>query len=210
MELHFLIVDHDQVSADMLAGHLKKKNFKVTCVYSGKDCLEFLYDETPDMILLNMTMPELNGPETLERIRALHSMFDLPVMMMFTDYEEEQMAKCLEIGLNDYLEKPVNFEQALVRINIQMSTIKNFQKEMKIKGKESRSSVIATYNHEINNPLTIAYGLLRKAKRENNLEYLDRITETLQRVTNVVKDIEKFAEEEVELADIGIKFYKRA
>jgi CheY-like chemotaxis protein len=179
-------------------------------VYSGKDCIEVLYDETPDLILMNMTMPELDGFQTLELVRSLHSMIDLPVVLMALDLDAESLAKALATGANDCLEKPINFELAFARVNIQLNSVKNFKEAIKQKEKDSRNSMIATYNHEINNPLTIAYGFLRKAKKENSLEYFDRISETLQRVTNIIKEIEQLAEEQIEKTDPALKIYKRS
>ena len=186
-----MIVDDDQITSKILSQRLTKRGFTVICVESGKECLESLQNDIPDLVLLDIVMPEMNGLEVLESIRSVYSSIDIPVVMATAKNEAVDIVDALKLGANDYIQKPVNIDIAEARINAQINAVRNHRDAMEKKEVEALNTLIATYNHEINNPLTIAYGLLRKAKKEQNLEYLDKIGESLQRVANIVKEIER-------------------
>jgi DNA-binding response OmpR family regulator len=211
MGIHILLVDDDQINSQMLSKRFEKRGFQVTIRNSGAACLEYLQSETPDIILLDVLMPEVSGLQVLKNIRAVYSMFDIPVIMVTAKVEVEDIVTALKLGANDYIQKPVNIDIAVARINSQIEAGRNYQEAMEKREVESINAMIATYNHEINNPLTIAYGYLRKAKKEQSLEYFDHITETLQRVTKIVKEIERITEKKMGKSsdhDMTQKYYK--
>ena len=191
MGIRIMIVDDDQITSKILSQRLTKRGFTVVCVESGKECLESLQNDIPDLVLLDIVMPEMNGLEVLESIRSVYSSIDIPVVMATAKNEATDIVDALKLGANDYIQKPVNIDIAEARINAQINAVRNHRDAVEKKEVEALNTLIATYNHEINNPLTIAYGLLRKAKKEQNLEYLDKIGESLQRVANIVKEIER-------------------
>lgn len=191
MSIRILVVDDDQISSRILSQRLAKRGFSVSCVQSGKECLEALQNDTPDLIMLDIVMPEMNGLQVLQYVRTVYSSIDIPIIMATSKTDVSDVVDALKHGANDYLQKPVNIDIAEARINAQILAVRNYRDAMEKKEVESINNLIATYNHEINNPLTIAFGLLRKAKKEESLEYFDRIGEALHRVTNIVKEIER-------------------
>ncbi len=194
MSVNLLIVDDDQINAKLLSKRLSKRGFIVTCVDNGQDCLDIIFKSPPDLVLLDNVMPELSGLEVLRLIRAVYSTIRVPVIMMTANTEVSDLVTALKDGANDYILKPVNIDIAEARIISHVEAGKNYQSAMVRKEIEAQNSMIAFYNHEINNPLTIALGYLRKSKREKSLEYLDRIQEALTRVSGIVKEIEKITE----------------
>lgn len=186
-----MVVDDDQINSRILKQRLSKRGFSVTCVESGKECLEAIQNDIPDLILLDIVMPEMSGLQVLEYVRTVYSSIDIPIIMATAKTDVADIVEALKLGANDYIQKPVNIDIAEARINAQINAVRNYRDAMEKKEVESINNLIATYNHEINNPLTIAFGLLRKAKKEASTEYFDRIGEALQRVTNIVKEIEK-------------------
>ncbi len=191
MSIRILIVDDDQINSRILSQRLVKRGFTVSCVHSGKDCVEAMMTDTPDLILLDIVMPDMDGIQVLQYMRTVYSSIDIPIIMATAKTDVNDIVECLKFGANDYLQKPVNIDIAEARINAQINAVRNYRDAMEKKEVESINNLIATYNHEINNPLTIAFGLLRKAKKEESTEYFDRIGEALQRVTNIVKEIER-------------------
>lgn len=204
-----MIVDDDQITSRTIAQRLTKRGFSVFCVQSAKECLESLQNDTPDLIMLDIVMPEVSGLELLQTIRSVYSSIDIPIIMATAKVEATDIVTALKLGANDYIQKPVNIEIAEARINAQINAVRNYRDAVEKKEVEALNTLIATYNHEINNPLTIAYGLLRKAKKEQSLEYFDKIGESLQRVANIVKEIERItAREHYSDLEITQKMYK--
>ncbi|MBC7428343.1 MAG: response regulator [Bacteriovorax sp.] len=194
MNIKILVVDDDQISSQILSQRLTKRGFTVTCVESGKECLDMLLNDTPDVILLDIVMPEMTGLQVLQYVRTVYSSIDIPIIMVTAKTDVAVIVEALKFGANDYIQKPVNIDIVEARINSQINAVKNYRDAMEKKEVESINKMIATFNHEINNPLTIAFGLLRKAKKEESLEYFERISEALKRVSNIVKEIEKIDE----------------
>jgi DNA-binding response OmpR family regulator len=209
MTIKIMIVDDDQINSRILSQRLTKRGFSVECVNSGKDCLESIQNDTPDLILLDIVMPEMDGLEVLESVRSVYSAIDIPIIMVTAKTDVEDVVTSLKSGASDYIQKPVNIDIAVARINSQLNAVRHYHEAMEKKEVEALNTLIATYNHEINNPLTIAYGLLRKAKKEQSLEYFDRIAEPLQRVASIVKEIERITSN-TKITDLEItqKMYK--
>ncbi|MBC7713694.1 MAG: response regulator [Rhizobacter sp.] len=201
MSIRILIVDDDQINSRILSQRLKKRGFAVTCVESGKECLETLLNDTPDLIMLDIVMPEMTGMQVLQYVRTVYSSIDIPIIMATSKDDVTDIVDSLKLGANDYLQKPVNIDIAEARINAQINAVRNYRDAMEKKEVESINNLIATYNHEINNPLTIAFGLVRKAKKEESLEYFDRIQDALKRVSNIVKEIERITAHTEEQVD---------
>jgi DNA-binding response OmpR family regulator len=209
MDIKIMIVDDDQITSRILSQRLSKRGFTVVYVGSGRECLESLQFDTPDLIMLDIVMPEMSGIQLLQSIRSVYSSIDIPIIMATVKNEAEDIVETLKFGANDYIQKPVNIDIAEARINAQINAVRNYRDAMEKKEVEALNTLIATYNHEINNPLTIAFGLLRKAKKEQSLEYFDKIGESLQRVTNIVKEIERITAR-TEYVDLEVtqKMYK--
>ncbi len=193
MSIRILIVDDDQINSCILSQRLVKRGFIVSHVSSGKECIDVMLSDTPDLILLDIVMPEMDGIEVLQYMRTVYSSIDIPIIMATAKTDANDIVECLKFGANDYIQKPVNLDIAEARIKAQINAVRNYRDAMEKKEVESLNNLIATYNHEINNPLTIAYGLVRKAKKEDSLEYFDRISDALQRVSKIVKEIEKIS-----------------
>lgn len=191
MSIRILVVDDDQISSRILSERLSKRGFIVSNVSSGRECLESLQSDIPDLIMLDIVMPEMSGLQVLQYVRSVYSSIDIPIIMATSKTDVSDIVDSLKLGANDYIYKPVNIDIVEARINSQINAVRNYREAMEKREVESINSLIATYNHEINNPLTIAFGLLRKAKKEGSTEYFDRIGDALQRVTNIVKEIER-------------------
>ena len=111
-----LIVD-DTLSSRILLGDLLDLNgYTVLSAASGPEALKVLETETPDLILLDVLMPEMNGYQVCRRIRENPSMQTLPVIMMTGLDPSEEMAKGREAGATDIVVKPIHLADLLERL----------------------------------------------------------------------------------------------
>jgi DNA-binding response OmpR family regulator len=190
-EVQVLIVDDDEINADMLSKRLQKRGFVVHIVLSGQAALEFIEHKKPKIILLDILMPDMTGIEVLNRIRQKYSALELSIIMVTAKSEVADIVDALKCGANDYIQKPVNIEIAVARITTQLKALSVHDIEMEKKEAEALKTMIATFNHEINNPLTVAFGFLWKLKKEPIAEHALKVEEALNRVVDIVKKIEK-------------------
>ena len=115
MAERILVIDDDIMNLKM-AEFILKKYYEVICISSGKKALEFLGQNVPDMILLDLHMPEMNGLEVLEHIQGMRQVCDVPVIFLTADSERETEIKIFKAGAMDYIQKPFLAEVVLRRI----------------------------------------------------------------------------------------------
>ena len=108
-----LIVDDDQELCSLLIEYLTPEGFAVELVGSGMAALERLANFSPDLIVLDVMLPELSGFEVLRRIRATSA---VPVIMLTARGEEVDRVVGLEMGADDYLSKPFSPRELVARI----------------------------------------------------------------------------------------------
>lgn len=107
MEGRVLVVDDDANNRDVLARTLEKKGYTTVQAENGVEALRLLKeDETIDVVLMDILMPEMNGWEALQRLKADETLKIIPVIMISGLGESDAVVRCLELGAEDYVQKP--------------------------------------------------------------------------------------------------------
>jgi diguanylate cyclase (GGDEF)-like protein len=115
-----LIVDDISDNRTVLLRRFERRGFEVVETDSGLKALDLIESQEFDVVLLDVMMPEIDGIETLKRIRSTRSPSELPVIMVTAKSESENVVDALGFGANDYVTKPVDFAVALARVNTQV------------------------------------------------------------------------------------------
>lgn len=110
---HILVIDDDQQLAGMLSELLRLEQYTVTCAESGESGLRQISASLPDLVLLDVTLPGMNGFKVLERIRSISA---VPIIMLTARGEPDDRIDGLSRGADDYLPKPFNPRELLLRI----------------------------------------------------------------------------------------------
>jgi two-component system KDP operon response regulator KdpE len=108
-----LLVDDEPRLTTMMRMNLETDGLRVHVAASGREALDALREEMPDLILLDVMMPNMDGFETLRRIRLASQ---VPVIMLTAMNEENDRIRGLELGADDYVNKPFNYREVLSRI----------------------------------------------------------------------------------------------
>jgi adenylate cyclase len=127
-----LVVDDNRVNRLLIARSLEQLGHRVAFAENGRQALEVLRGRHTDLVLLDIEMPELNGYETLEALRADSKLRDIPVVMMSSIEEVDSVARCIESGAEDYLFKPVNpvLLRARVAASLEKKRLRDQQREL--------------------------------------------------------------------------------
>jgi|SRR5699024_10824334 len=108
-----LIVDDEKRMLDLIELYLRPHNYICTKAQGSNDALSYLDDETFDIVLLDIMMPEMNGWELCQEIRRFS---DVPIIMLTARDQREDIIKGLRLGADDYITKPFNEDELLARM----------------------------------------------------------------------------------------------
>lgn len=114
--MRVLVVEDDPRVRGMLERGLTAAGYQVAACDSGEDAIELAYDESVELMLLDITLPSMDGHQVLARIRALRP--GLPILMLTARDEIAHKVHALDAGADDYLTKPFAFEELLARIRV--------------------------------------------------------------------------------------------
>ena len=117
-----LIVDDNPVNIDFLVELLK--DYDARTVLDGLSALEAVDEERPDVILLDITMPMMDGYEVCRRLKASSKTKDIPIIFLTAHNDSESIVKAFEVGGVDYITKPYNTQEVLVRLQTQLKLTK--------------------------------------------------------------------------------------
>jgi len=113
MEKRILVVDDEKPIADILQFNLKKEGYEVFCAYDGTEALQMVEEITPDLILLDIMLPQKDGMEVCREVRKK---YDMPIIMLTAKDSEIDKVLGLELGADDYVTKPFSTRELLARV----------------------------------------------------------------------------------------------
>jgi adenylate cyclase len=127
-----LVVDDNRVNRLLVGRTLEQFGHHVAFAENGRLALEMLRSRPADLVLLDIEMPEMNGYQTLEALRADPKLRDIPVVIMSSIEEVDSVARCIEMGAEDYLFKPVNavLLRARVAASLEKKRLRDQQREL--------------------------------------------------------------------------------
>jgi class 3 adenylate cyclase len=127
-----LVVDDNRVNRLLLGRALEQLGHAVTFAENGRQALDVLRARPVDLVLLDIEMPDMNGYQVLEALGADPRLRDVPVVMMSSVEEVDSVARCIEMGAEDYLFKPVNpvLLKARVGASLEKKRLRDRQREL--------------------------------------------------------------------------------
>jgi CheY-like chemotaxis protein len=111
-----LIVEDNEMNRDMLSRRLERRGYQVILAMDGRRGLAVARSESPDLILMDMSLPEIDGWEVARRLKSDDTTRSIPVIALTAHAMTSDRQKALEAGCDDYDTKPVEFERLLTKI----------------------------------------------------------------------------------------------
>ncbi len=167
-----LIVDDQPVNVKLLSGILASEDYSVIEAYNGKEALEVVQKEKPDLVLLDVMMPQIDGFEVCRQLKEDRSTRLIPVLMVTALQDKEHRFQAMESGADDFLTKPVDRIELLIRVK-SLLRIKKYSDDL-VKSYEilhkknqqlreieqAREGLMHMIIHDLRSPLTIISGNL--------------------------------------------------
>jgi CheY-like chemotaxis protein len=110
MPFHILVVDDNEINLFLLAKILELEGYRVTTALNGLDAIHSFVDNTPDLALLDVMMPEMTGYELCQKMRQPPYNMEIPIVMLTAMSSEFERSRALEVGANDIWSKPFEIQ----------------------------------------------------------------------------------------------------
>ena len=114
-----VVVDDEKPIADILEFNLKKEGYDVYCAYDGNDAVDLIYEEEPDIVLLDIMLPGRDGMEVCREVRKK---YEMPIIMLTAKDSEIDKVLGLELGADDYVTKPFSTRELIARVKVSGAT----------------------------------------------------------------------------------------
>ena len=119
-----LIVDDEEVNLQLLSNILRAQGYGTETASTGVEAFQAIQKNCPDMVLLDIEMPEMDGLTLLKKVRETHGPQKLPVVMITIKDSSEDIVQALDSGANDYVTKPIDLSVLLARIRAHLGVSK--------------------------------------------------------------------------------------
>ncbi len=138
-----LVVDDDRTLIRIVKTRLEAEKYKVFIASNGEEALRILDKKRPDLVILDIMMPGIDGFETCQRLRSKPAHRHLPVIMLTAKHNPSEKVKGLDMGAVDYMTKPYESDELLARIRAGLRARREYERIMKM---VSRDALTGLYN----------------------------------------------------------------
>lgn len=111
-----LLIEDNEMNSDMLSRRLQRKGHEVIVAVDGVQGIELAHSQKPDLILMDMSLPVMDGWEATQQLKSASETRDIPIIALTAHAMAGDREKCLEVGCDDYDTKPVEFSRLLGKI----------------------------------------------------------------------------------------------
>lgn len=186
-----LVVDDLPENVFMLQDRLENEGYEIVTAYDGKTGIAKAVSDTPDLILLDVMMPEMNGIEVCKALKQDPVTADIPIIMVTAKSGAEDAKEGLEAGAFDYIKKPFEKIEMLARIGSALKLADAHKQMLEAEKRSTFAATVLTTNHKIKQPLTLMSLSSSAIKRELNKEQIskDAILNRLSFIETAVNEI---------------------
>ncbi len=188
-----LVVDDTPSNIMLLYEHLSREGFDLLVAENWESCTEVLQYNKPDLILLDIMMPKVDGYEVCQRLKSNQETASIPIIFMTALTDTINKVRGFSMGAVDYITKPFHKEEVLARIKTHLALSK-LQKTLQARNQEL-DAFAHTVAHDLKNPLSAFSGLLSllkdefvpdKIPSEKALRYLDLAHQSVARTFSII------------------------
>lgn len=179
-----LVVDDDPVNFDVIEILLFKEEYELHYKDNGADAIASLAEIKPDIILLDVMMPDMDGIEVCQQIKNAKKWQHIPIIIISALSEKEDLARCLEAGADDFISKPINSLELCARVRSMLrikSQYDHIQETMVL-----REEMMQTIVHDLRNPLV---GIMLGCESLKAVDMSDRAKKRIDQIGKTIKQM---------------------
>ncbi len=196
-----LVVDDQPINVQLLKRKLERESITVITAYSGQEALDQVAAERPDLILLDVMMPDMDGIEVCQRLQSQESTRSIPVIFITARSSKEGKLEGLGVGAVDYITKPIDLDETLARVQTQLRFVAINREMIDLQRRLVEARRAATIGavtqgiaHNLNNLLGVVIGYLDLIKAyhdrpEQVKKNAQHVEEAVQRIVTIIKQL---------------------
>jgi DNA-binding response OmpR family regulator len=186
-----LIIDDLPENVFLLQDRLEREGYEVITSYDGKSGIEKALKEIPDLILLDVMMPDLDGIEVCKELVLNPITLNIPIILVTAKSGAEDIKEGLEAGAFDYIKKPFDRIELLARVHSALKLNETHKMLIEAEKRNIFSATVVTTNHKIKQPLTLMSLSSTAIKREINKDVISReaVMKKLDYIDMAIKEI---------------------
>ncbi|MGA9994283.1 MAG: response regulator [Pyrinomonadaceae bacterium] len=165
--LTILVVDDEPINRNLIERRLEREGYRVLTAENGREAVEKTREERPDLVLLDVMMPVMDGLEACRLIKDDAATQDIPIIFLSARDETQTKVNALALGANDYISKPFKVEELLARVDVAIR-IKRERDHLRASAEEARTDVLSAQEQAMTDSLT---GLLNRQALQRSLEH---------------------------------------
>jgi two-component system sensor histidine kinase/response regulator len=196
-----LVVDDQPINVQLLKRKLEREGIRVNAAYNGLEALQFVKNEKPDLILLDVMMPDMDGIEVCQRLQADEQTRSIPVIFITARTSKEGKIEGLSVGAVDYITKPIDLDETLARVQTQLRFVSINREMIDLQRRLVEARRAATIGavtqgiaHNLNNLLGVVIGYLDLIKAyydkpEQVKKNAQHVEEAVHRIVSIIKQL---------------------
>ncbi|MEW6067984.1 MAG: response regulator [Nitrospirota bacterium] len=189
-----LIVEDTLDTVELLRKRLRADGYDTAEAYNGEEGLQKVSEYNPDLIILDVMMPKIDGYDVCKKLKTDESTRYIPILMLTAKTDVESKVKGLDIGADDYLPKPFNYNEISARIRSLLNIKVAHEKRVEEKKAGALEQMMDQVAHEIRNPLTSIGGFARKvygklSDDDPNKKYMEMIIHDVTVLEGMIKQL---------------------
>lgn len=196
-----LVVDDQPINVQLLKRKLEREGIRVVAAYNGLEALDAVKKEKPDLILLDVMMPDMDGIEVCQRLQASEETRGIPVIFITARTNKEAKLEGLGVGAVDYITKPIDLDETLARVQTQLRFVAINRQLVDLTRRLEESRKAATIGavtqgiaHNLNNLLGVVIGYLDLVKAyydkpEQVRKNAQHVEDAVQRIVAIIKQL---------------------
>ncbi|GAB6183557.1 response regulator [Thermodesulfovibrio hydrogeniphilus] len=189
-----LIVDDNIDTVELLRKRLRAEGYNTEEAYDGEEALKKVYEIMPDIIILDVMMPKMDGYEVCRRLKTDEKTKFIPIIMLTAKSDVESRVKGLDIGADDYVPKPFDYRELSARVRSLITRKETAERVIEEEKTESVRKLIDSLSHEIRNPIVSIAGFAKKVYEslppgDPNKPYLMTILQESERLEKLLREI---------------------
>lgn len=196
-----LVVDDQPINVQLLKRKLDREGIQVATAYSGQEALDAVASFKPDLILLDVMMPDMDGIEVCQRLQAREATRSIPVIFITARSSKEGKLEGLGVGAVDYITKPIDLDETLARVQTQLRFVSINREMVDLQRRLAEARRAATIGavtqgiaHNLNNLLGVVIGYLDLIKaypgdRAQVSRNAQHVEDAVQRIVSIIRQL---------------------